>query len=303
MSDSDVDDRDIRSTIDAFEAARTARQTRLPQPTVQRILLVLDGSNQDGTAEAFARALAQRSSAELQLHWAYPGPLQQKRQDYVGQKATALEETGISVSLVQRPPEESRNAVDQILAALAAADLAVICAPYQEDFEELGQESVGSTLDMLLGRTQQPVLAVREPKLEPENCLRRALLPLTPILQSSSAAAAWALFLAQDGEVELLAISPEEPDAEESAPQKVIASLRSPEEAGLVAAIQRRAAETNIDCRVDVQRNEGLDPLAAAANRQDQVVVIPCSPRQHGQAAYLRMLALLRVSRNPLLVI
>ncbi len=303
MRESDVEEREIRSTVEAFEAARTARETVLPTLDLRRILLVLDGSNQDETSEGFAQVLARRSGAGLQLLWAYPGEDIAERENYLRQRTADLQEAELAAETIERGAIRQLRPVEQILAAMRSCDLAVVCAPYQEDFSDLGRESVGSILDILMVRAPKPVLAVREPKENPQRCLRRVLLPLTPILKTSVDAAAWALYLAKEGSVRLLAISAERPPEEEGDPQKVAAALRRPDEAGLVAAVQKWAAEAAIECRVELRRGEGLEPLAQAANEEDQILVVPCCPRGPEKAAYQRMQALLRVSRNPLLVV
>lgn len=304
MGESDREDRGIRSTVDAFEAALTAQVTQLPEVSLGRILLVLDGSNQDRTSEAFARILARREGSELQLSWAYPGEAIAEREKYLRQRCSVIrEEDDLVTDILARDDIRGLRPVEQILSSMPTFDLVVICAPYQEDFSELGQQSVGSVLDILMARAPQPVLAVREPKEDPQTCLRRTLLPLTPILETSALAASWALCLARQGSVQLFAISPALAGDEENVPQKVAASLQRPEEAGLVAAVQRRAAEEDTECRVELRFGEGLEPLAETVNQRDQIVVVPCCPREPEKITYQRMQALLRFSRNPLLVV
>ncbi len=304
MGQSDVDGREIHSTIEAFEAASTAQTTLLPEVSLRRILLVLDGSNQDQTSEAFARILARRENSELQLLWAYAGETIAEREGYLRQRSRAIQqEDDLVAGILDRGENRAKRPVEQILEIMPTFDLAVVCAPYQEDFSELGQQSVGSVLDILMARAPGPVLAVREPKEDPQKCLRQTLLPLTPVLETSALAASWALYLGRQGDVQLFAITPAPPQGNEDAPQKVAAALRRPDVAGLVAAVQRRAAEEDTECRVELRLGEGLELLAEAVNEQDQVVVVPCCPRDPEKAAYQRVQALLRVSRNPLLVV
>ena len=154
--------------------------------------------------------------------------------------------------------------------------------------------------------------SLREPQADPQRCLADLLLPVAPYEATTVQAAGWALkLMSQNGLLRVLAIAETaraqldqevqdrniiEMDAEK------FAGLYRPELAGLVAALQRRAAETGLGCRLIIRGGEPVQAIAAAANSEDALLVLASSPDPRS-VAQMRTAALVRVSRNPVLVV
>ncbi len=312
MSEIQSDDKDIRTNVERFEAAARASKVEFEIPRIDRILLVLDGSNQDATSEGLATVLARSAEAELRIFAADGSRRDPDRKDYLDRRAEALRENGIRAEVeALEKSAENLKAYEQILAAAerTSCDLMVLCAPYLEDFDSLGRESVGTTLDILMCRSAVPVLAAREPRDDPGRCLEKILLPITPFLDPGARAAAWTFRLVREGgHIQLLAITgdewPETPtDMPENAEIRVAAGLHRAEAAGLIAAMQRRSAEAGLGCRMDLASGEVVKVLAEWANREELTVVVPCCPRDPVGTAYQRVQALVRELRNPVLIV
>lgn len=311
-----VDDIDIRSSVDAFEAALKSKATILPLPKLERILLAVDQSNQGETAERFAAAVAQSHNARVMLLYAYEGVRDAEREEYLSRRAAALSGLGVELEPLEEPvrTEHGKRSFEQILATCEKkrCDLIVVPAPYLDDYVKLGQESVGANLDMLLCRAATALLVVREPQAEPQRCLANLLLPIAPYEATTVQAAGWALkLMSQNGLLRVLAIAEtaQAPLDQEVQERNIIemdtekfAGLYRPELAGLVAALQRRAAETGLGCRLIVRGGEPVQAIADAANSADALLVLASSPDPRS-VAQMRTAALVRVSRNPLLVV
>lgn len=278
----EVDDQDMEQSMDAFEAALSAKPIQLPGIAMKRILLARDGSNQDDAARALAEAAAGRMEAAVET----------------------------------LDPPATDKPFRRILEACAGSDcgLIVVPAPFAEDFAELGAASIGTNLDMLLTHRRTPLLVVRDPGIEAAEALREVVLPLSFLARDDAHAAAWALQLAaRGGRVNLLAVA--DPDAESEAGQfagrfldagdvdeAALSGLGHAEMAGLVAAVHRRAAESDLGCRVSVRVGPAVGAAAEFANALTCLIVVP-GPTEPQEPAWRHVHALIRESRNPLLVV
>ncbi len=306
MPELEMDENKLRTHIAAFESALAAREPDITELPLKRLLLALDGSNQDATALALTIHLARRTDATVLPLCAWETTAAE-RADYLAARFTELRQAGVAVAEVGsgadcRPPHA------QILDACAAAqcDLLVIPAPFREDFAALGHESVGSQLDILLCRAPGPLLVVREPRPVADSALANILLPLTPSLPANADAAAWAIRLAEeDGTIRLLAIFDRQPEGMPATTTQTGAGTGSanPETAGLIAAVQRRAADRGLGCRVDVQQGEEVETIVTAGNAEELLVILPCCPRNPAGRTFQRVQAIIRLSRNPVLMV
>ncbi len=308
MTDLDMDEEKLRSNISAFEAALAARQTTIGEPPVLRILFALDGSNQDDTALRLVSFMARRTGATVLPICAWE-TTDSSRAAYLQEQEEQLRAAGAAL--------ESAGAIDdvrppymQILAAAQAADcdLIVVSAPYRDDFAVLGHDSVGTTLDLLLCRAPRSLLVVRAPKEAPENCFAKILLPISPRLAASAEAAGWAVRLAQkEGLLQILIVTerdvPAKNAAPPSAPEAQVQAIEDPQTAGLIAALQRRASDLGLACRVDQRHGEEVATIVKAEKADDLLLVLPCCPRDPSGPTYQRVQALIRLAGNPVLMI
>lgn len=307
-------DADIRASVEAFSAALHARPVQIAAPTVRRILLAVDQSNQGEAAGHFAARLAVRCRARVVLLYAYEGGRDTAREQYLDARARALEDQGVTLEPLEAPvrSEHGLRSFEQILRTCEtqSCDLVVVPAPYGDDYVKLGADSVGVNLDVLLSRSPVPLFVVRAPDVDPVACLQRALLPITAYSPAVAQAAGWMLGLvAADGEMRLLArVSAQEAGELGEAARDLdileidaekLAGLRRPELAGLVAALQRQAAEAGLGCRLLVRAGEPLDTVEEA-NTEEGLLVLASSPQREAQ---VRTCTLVRGSRNPVLVV
>jgi hypothetical protein len=310
---SDIHQRDIDANVSRFEAATEARRVEIPPVTLRRLLLALDGSNQDPTSEALARAAARRLDAAIHVTFAYEGAADADKDRYLAERARALAEEGLAVT---HSRAEAAKPYQQILdlSARQECEMIVACAPYLDDFRELGTASVGTNLDMLLSRRPGLLLVVREPLEDAAEHLAQVVMPLSLLEPGGAEPLAWALRLLPDeGSLALLAVVDTETIEAarrmlggsldlENVQEAAAAGLTRPEMAGLIGAAQRRAAGSGLACQVVVREGELVPTICRYVNQTRCLIVTAC-PRQSSATGYQQVQTLIRESRNPVLVV
>jgi nucleotide-binding universal stress UspA family protein len=313
MDMTDAEDRSLEESIGSFEAAMHAIEPDLYEPRLERMLVVLDGSNQDSTVAGIAQALAERTSASGLVSACYTGPDQTDLEAKLQETAAAIP----NARALPRPPDAAtRKPFEQILALAQKeqCEIILLCAPYGENFDDLGAASVGSNLDLLLARAEVPLLVIREPKADPARCLQHLLVPITPYDPELVDAAAWTLRLAgPNADIRLLAVVDKDllsaaggvlknqRDFDEM-DERQLAGLNRPKAAGLIAAVQRHCAGSGQGCRVSIRTGDFVPIVSEFMNEQDGIVVAQ-APRDPGATIFQRVQALTRACRNPVLVV
>ncbi len=315
MADTDAD---LRESMSAFEAALEAREVRIEEPAIERVLMALDQSNQDATVEAIAVEIVRRHDASLHVVYAYEGERDEASERYLEERCDELAkrlEANERVT-VQAAHSTQKKSFEKILEVgeRERCDLILVCSPYLDDLRVLGRESVGTNLDMLLYRSKVPVLVVREPLDDVAEALEHVLLPVTFHDEENVKAAGWALRLvAASGGVRLLIVA----DAQvlESAShllggdvdareldEGTLRGLENKEHAGLIAALQRHAAHHDLGCHVSFRVGEPVPVVAGVAKERPCVIVTGC-PQKRVVTGYQQVLALIRESSRPVLVV
>ncbi|PIE25622.1 MAG: hypothetical protein CSA62_00460 [Planctomycetota bacterium] len=307
-------DGDFRTSIAAFEAVVAAKLPELIDAELRRILVMLDGSNQDLLSLGIAKALVRTKGEELVLAHAYEGERQEAKEQVLAERVAAFVAEGIPARAFERRAAPDLRSHQQILGMVEAEQpqLLICDAPYLDDFDELGYDSVGSNLDLLLARSPVPVLVVRDPALDPEDCLERLIVPVTPWDAELVQAGAWAeRLLSPGGTVRLLLIVDEErlrqsgvsePFTIEEADEEMLSGLYQPSLAGLVAAMQKRASDRGHHCRVSL-RSGDLPATILEYVEDSPGLIVAATPRDPQAPLYQRTQALVRGSRWPVLVI
>jgi hypothetical protein len=311
----ETEDRDVQETMAAFEAAVSAEHIDLTYPGIERILLALDGSNQDGTTEELALLLARRHQAALHLVYGYGGAAEAAKDGYLRDRITALQETGLDVQ-----PADTGDAGapwEKILSASRnhQSDLVVVDAPYLEDFVELGTASIGTNLDILVHRSTTPLLIARAPRSTEAagHLFRRLVLPAARTAAENAAAASWAFQLVEEGGTLDVLLIAETANLEAVAhlladvdignlDEETLLALENKEQAGLIAAIQRRAAHTDIRCKVHTHTGEVLGAVNTFTAGHACIAVLG-RPERRDSEDFQKIVALIRASMNPVLVI
>lgn len=308
----DFSNRDIDATVNQFEAAASARLIDLPKIEVSRMLLALDGSNQDRAVLKLGRAFASRLGCGIALTYAYEQRgIDLDKEHYLAEQAATLGASGPAVALARA--EGSGRAFAQLLELVANEECGLVAlpSPYLEDFRDLGRSSVGSTTDVLLHRRALPLLIVRKPAETVRDRLEHIVLPLNLLSPRIAESAAWALKLVpESGIIHLLAVVDDEMLEKmrhlgetfraAEMDEAMLAGLGQPDIAGLVAVMQRRAAEAGVDCRVTVRHGDLIPAVVEFANSEPHLVIIGCGSESSG---FQRALSLLRDSVNPVLIV
>ncbi|GJL72461.1 MAG: hypothetical protein NMNS01_16600 [Nitrosomonas sp.] len=309
-------DHDIHENVEEFRAALKAQEPKLRNPTIERVLLAVDQSNQGRTSERFASVFARTNKARILLIYAYEGVRNSECEKYLAARAQALTEADIELEPLDEPirTEHGLRSFEQILqtAETKECDLIVVPAPYLDDYVKLGCESVGVNLDILMSRSNVPLLVVRDPKIDPEESLKTVFLLVTPHSNSADIPAAWALKLAKsEGILHCVAVA--DPSELKELGEirdldiaeidlKIAAGLTHPKTAGLIGALQRQASERSLNCHVSVHSHADLVSLMKDDNDDSRLFVLGSSTDSES-LVFQRIQTLIRTSRNPVLLV
>ena len=300
----DFNPSDLDQSMSTFEAAVSAEDIRIPPVRLSNLLMAIDGSNQDPTTIRLARNLA--STYNAGMHFALAGGEHSRLDPSLAPPGASLV-TGRGGSPAMRILDAAR---------IASADLVVTCAPFMEDYDELGTATLGTIVDVVLNKREHPVLVTRRPLGDAaDTAMNRLVVPLSLASERNLGAVAWAKFLAQpESAVELLAVAdPEVADSMrhtfKSGDQRLedldedrLAGLVRPDIAGIVGAMQRAAEERDFTCRVVVRAGPLVPALLEYAN-QDAAILLATCTTDCASTGYQRVQALVRGSRNPVLIV
>ncbi len=307
-------DAELRASMNDFEAALTAKRVGLVPPPLESMLVVIDESNQTDMALGLARELAGTTTgAIVHVGFAYRGATLTVHEDFAADRVAALVAQGVDARQVARQhPEQPPYAQIIAMAERLAADLLIVPAPYLDDFDELGSDSIGVNLDKLMTQPR-PLLVVREPRVNPADSLKPVLLALSVHVQENPQAAAWALrVIGSGGTIRLVAVVHDdvleaaadllgEHDAAELDLDR-LAGLGRPETAGLIAEIQELAKQRGLGCRVSVRHGDLVDRVIELAEEGQRLIVTGCD-NDASSSSYRSVQAIIRRATDPVLVI
>lgn len=272
------EDQMLASSMHAFAAAAAGHVT-LPPVAVRKVLLALDGSDQDVATRALADHVAARTGAEV------------------------LERRDLTNA------QEALQAVDE-----ADVDLIIMDAPFRENFAFGRHESLGITMDLVLSRSRTPVLVVRDPLPDVASSFSDVLIPISVSCAKTPKEVAWALALAPTGaKVQVLDV----PDLGviEEAKHLLgdaidVAALR--EEAlkraatrdsqPVVAAAREAGAKSGVTVELEVRVGHPVQ-VFDEVTRERTRLVITTLPGAAGTPDYHRAHALALRSRGPVLFV
>lgn len=272
-------DERLKEQMAQFEAARTGAPIHLAPARLTAVLAVRDGTNQDDTVTALARAVAARSGAAVhELH------------------------------------SDAPDAVPAILEAAAGCELIVAPSPFRHDYADVGAHSVSTTIDLLIARSPAAVCLARAAIDEPEHCVSRPLVALQIDRHRKVEATAMALRLAMGGgEIALLSVvDPQEPvhgeeligrylDPQDLSPE-VLHGLASARAAALTAALQRHAAEWDVTPLVKFAVGDAVETALEVNEPRGGLLVAGRERDAHREAAQ-RARRLVLGSRWPVLLV
>lgn len=272
------EDQMLAASMQAFAAAAAGHVT-LPAVTVRRLLLALDGSDQDGATRALAEHVAARTGAEV------------------------LERNDLLKA------QDVLQAADE-----GDVDLIVMDAPFREDFQLARHESLGITLDMVLSRSRRPILVVREPLPDVTRAFSDVLIPITMSCAKTPTEVAWALALAPEGaRVQVLDV----PDVSVIENAKLllgdaidVAALRDEalkraatrDTAPVITAAREAGAKVAVSVDLDVRVGHPTEVFDEVTRDRTRLVVTSL-PGEAGTPEYTRARVLALRSRGPVLFV
>lgn len=265
-------DHDVQESMALFERAQIGEVAPISPRSPKRMLLVLDGSQQDDLSIELCRRLQSRFGTGLDVLDARESISSNELAERV---ARSLGATAMSKSVGE--------SYEQILRAAAenGCDLIVVPSPYGRDLEKVGSDSTGTVIDVLLARSPVPLLVTRQPFEVVDEPFARAMIVLVSENKAAADAAAWAAGLVRAGGVaELMLILEQEvlenvrhlihevdPAIHVDAEQLTHALERT--HVRLHRALQKTAGESGFDYRLVVQR-EAQAPVDHIGRTGDQ---------------------------------
>ena len=176
MSDTPLDD-DLHEAMARFSAAANAEKVELPviEPPA-KVLVAFDQSNQDDSVALLAKQVCTRYGATAVLTLATPGIDVETRRKHL--EAMQAKLSGLTCEIA--PQQDDEDPADRIIDAKrdSGAKFLIMPAPYLEDLNTLGRDSLGSTTERVLARATVPVLLAREARDDLSSALDRPLIKL-----------------------------------------------------------------------------------------------------------------------------
>lgn len=205
MDDTNDLDREVDDSMRLFERARVGSATPITPIRPARVLLVLDGSDQDVTSTQSANYLRTRHNTEtLVLDARELAAIERDTSEGV-KKADAPPRTlaGEVVAKIGNSRAIERiagDAFDAILHALKQhqINMVILPCPFGRAFEKVGQDSAGTVIDVLLSRCPVPLLITRRADQSLEQCVNRICVLVSGECDVETRAAGWAFGFATD---------------------------------------------------------------------------------------------------------
>lgn len=297
-------DQGLEKSMKMFARVQLGEVAALESPRPGRMLLTLDGSSQDATSTAIAAALAERFSAQVSVLAAC------SNSQSVAENAVRALGAGDIV-----PSSGSEDSFEQILAAVesTAAELVLTPCPFGRDFEQIGPDSAGTVVDVLIARLTIPLLVVRAPREIEGAPFARVTLPLIGENAAAHDAAAWGTALvAPGGRFELLLVLEEEfhdnvaqllesidPQAETTS-EELSAALQKTH-VRLHRALQKAASQAGFDYSLSVKPEDEARLFLHRDFDGLSLVVVALERPHHVSQGYASHS--IRSSRQPVLVV
>ncbi|QDU97486.1 hypothetical protein [Lignipirellula cremea] len=194
-------DQAVSESMKMFERAQIGPVEPLEPHRPGRLLLVLDGSEQDALSVALC--------ARFQARFSCTTTVLDARENKTDDLAPAIARSISAQPLAPLPGD----AYEQILAAVAAAspDLVVLPCPFGRNLETVGADSIGTVIDVMLSKSPVPLLVVRKPYEIQSEPFSRTMLIVVGENEGLTEAARWAIGLtAPGGEADLLLVLEQE---------------------------------------------------------------------------------------------
>ena len=197
-SESNDLDREVDASMRMFEKSKVGPAATIPVIKPSRVLLVFDGSPQDETGIEAASYLRDRFNTETLVLDA-----RDKSEDDDSDLAAGCAKRISGSRPIRRQEGDS---YDAILASLNehTVDLLIVPCPFGRSFEDIGVDSAGTVIDVLLSRCSTPILVIRRQDQRLSECAKEVSMIMGDECEVDNRAAAWAFGLAAEGATVLL---------------------------------------------------------------------------------------------------
>ena len=180
-------DRDVDASMRMFEQSQVGDALTILPIRPSRVLLVLDGSPQDDASIAAATTLRERFNTETVVLDAR----EEIDADLAGKRAAEVSGS--------RPIDRGDGSTyDVILAAVAThdVDLVVLPCPFGRPLDQVGTDSAGTVIDVLLSRLKTAMLVIRREDMRLGDCASRVALVVGGECEMLPLASRWVFGLA-----------------------------------------------------------------------------------------------------------
>lgn len=183
-------DRDVDASMRMFERSQIGPAATITPIKPARVLLVLDGSGQDDASIAAASFLRDKFNVETLI-------LDARDPTAEGEDLAPTRVNEVSGSRPIR--RKSDDSYDAILEALKehSVDLVIVPCPFGRSFENVGVDSAGTVIDVLLSRCATPLLVIRRDDQRLRDCVGLVSMIVGSECDVEGRGAAWAFGLAE----------------------------------------------------------------------------------------------------------
>ena len=273
-------DRDVDASMRMFEKSQVGSSAAITPIKPARILVVLDGSEQDNTSIAAAQTMRDRFNVETVV-------LDARDKTDGDSTDLAVDRSG-EVTGGRPIKRASGDSYEAILSAVKDhdVDLVIVPCPFGRSFEKIGTDSAGTVIDVLLSQCPKPMLVIRRADQLVGECLASIRFIVSSECDLRHRAAAWAFGLIEPGgwitlnlvvEKEqyqnlrsiLKALHPEETIDEQKFADALTKTYQS-----LHAAMAKTATSMSLNYSLQPQASE-VAPPNALGNQSKQLLVMP----------------------------
>lgn len=185
-------DRDVEASMRMFERSKVGAAATISPIRPSRVMLVLDGSPQDSAGIDAASFLRGQFATETLI-------LDARDKDQGDQTDLAVD-CAAAIAGSRPIQRKEGDSYDAILAALDdhAVDLLIVPCPFGRSLENVGADSAGTVIDVLLSRCPKTILVIRRDDQRLGDCVKHVSMVVGDLCDVEARAAAWAFGLAAD---------------------------------------------------------------------------------------------------------
>ncbi len=203
-------DREVDASMRMFEKSKVGPAPEIAPIKPARILLILDGSPQDQTGIDAASHLRNEFNVETLVLDARQPKASSSSEDPPGESLPAedqnadaeIEDLAIaaaeSISGARPLKRKAEDAYDAILNTVNehAVDLLILPCPFERSFEDVGADSAGTVIDVLLARSNCPMLIIRRDDQRLAECAHTISMVVGSECEMAKRAAGWVFAMA-----------------------------------------------------------------------------------------------------------